>query len=472
MFRQTNKIHILYFCIDLVIIFFSLFIVYLIKFNPEIIRFDFSNLVFPNLNQYIFIYVLWAILIVSSFQKHRLYYTDRSLTIPKEIYLVSISLIYTSIIIASIIFFTQLNSFSRLLFLFNFAALFFLLSFWRIVKRITLRRLIKNGFHNLNVLLIGTNELAKLLIHEIRGRPFLGLKVVGTIADSEKNDCADIPILGNLNNFEEVCKKHFIDEVFVVESSQKNLVSEIIKIAKKMHVGLRIIPSNFEEARCYMGVNYLGFIPLLTYKERQIHPGELAIKRGFDFLVSTFLLVLLFPLFLIIGILIKLYSQGPVFYVQKRLGRKGQVFNFYKFRSMVNDADKLKTKLLEKNEVKDGIIFKIRKDPRITKLGYFLRKYSLDELPQLINVLKGDMSLVGPRPPTPDEVEKYNHVHIQRLFIRPGITGLSQVKGRSDLTFRSWVRWDLWYINNWSFGLDLKILWWTMPAVLKGEGAY
>jgi len=143
----------------------------------------------------------------------------------------------------------------------------------------------------------------------------------------------------------------------------------------------------------------------------------------------------------------------------------------YKFRTMVNNADDLRRELDEMNEM-DGPVFKIKDDPRITQVGKFIRRYSLDELPQLFNVFKGDMSLVGPRPPLAGEVEQYSHIHMQRLAIRPGMTGLSQVKGRSDLTFKNWVKWDLWYISNWSFGFDLQILWWTLPAVLAGKGAY
>jgi lipopolysaccharide/colanic/teichoic acid biosynthesis glycosyltransferase len=158
--------------------------------------------------------------------------------------------------------------------------------------------------------------------------------------------------------------------------------------------------------------------------------------------------------------------------MQKRVGLKGQFFKLYKFRSMVNNADHLKVNLLSKNEVKDGIIFKIRNDPRITRVGRFIRKYSLDELPQLFNIIKGDMSLVGPRPPTPDEVEKYKDNEMDRLSVKPGITGLAQIKGRSDLSFYHWMRWDYWYINNWSLALDLRIMWLTAPVVLKGKGAY
>ena len=182
-------------------------------------------------------------------------------------------------------------------------------------------------------------------------------------------------------------------------------------------------------------------------------------------------LVLFSPFFAIIAILIKLDSQGPVFYVSKRCGEKGRIFNFYKFRSMVKRAETYKDALRYKSEV-EGPIFKIKKDPRITRVGRYLRKYSLDELPQLINVIKGDMSLVGPRPFPVEESERIENKYISRLNIKPGITGLAQINGRSNLSFRHWARWDIWYINNWSLGLDLKILWLTMPAVLKTKGAY
>jgi len=188
--------------------------------------------------------------------------------------------------------------------------------------------------------------------------------------------------------------------------------------------------------------------------------------------MSAILLLLLLPIFLVIAVLIRLDSPGPVFFNRPRVGMKGRIFTFYKFRSMVKEAEALKPTLLSDNEVKDGVIFKIRRDPRVTRIGKFLRRFSLDELPQLLNVLKGDMSLVGPRPPLPDEVKEYSPSQMQRLSIRPGITGLSQVRGRSSLTFRRWVKWDLWYVNNWSFWLDIRILLWTVSVVLRGEGAY
>ena len=195
------------------------------------------------------------------------------------------------------------------------------------------------------------------------------------------------------------------------------------------------------------------------------------IKRIFDIFVAGLMLCLFFPVFIVIGLLIKIESEGPFFYVSKRSGKKGTVFKIYKFRSMVNNADELKEQIRYKSEV-DGPIFKIKKDPRLTRVGVFLRKYSLDELPQLINVLKGDMSLVGPRPFPVKESEKIEYKHIPRLNVRPGITGLAQIKGRSDLNFSRWMKWDSWYVNNWSLGLDIRILLWTIPVVLKRKGAY
>jgi len=177
------------------------------------------------------------------------------------------------------------------------------------------------------------------------------------------------------------------------------------------------------------------------------------------------------PVFIALAIFVKLDSPGPVFYRSRRYGQHGRIFNMYKFRSMVSNADDLLGQLKDKNEV-DGPIFKIKKDPRITRMGAFLRRYSLDELPQILNVLKGDMSLVGPRPFPIAQLEKEDLRQLKRLGIRPGITGLWQIRGRSDVSFDKLLRWDIWYIKNWSFWLDLYILFQTFPVVIKGKGAY
>lgn len=195
-------------------------------------------------------------------------------------------------------------------------------------------------------------------------------------------------------------------------------------------------------------------------------------KRLLDIVVSTLALVALLPVFIVTTLSIVVENPGPVFFVQTRVGRNGRHFRFYKFRSMVVNAEKLKTELAAQNESKDGVIFKMKKDPRITRTGRIIRKFSIDELPQLINVLKGDMSLVGPRPPVPKEVEQYTLEQRKRLHAIPGITGLWQVSGRSDIPFTDQVRLDLQYIQSAGVLNDLRLLLRTIPAVLSGKGAY
>jgi len=231
-----------------------------------------------------------------------------------------------------------------------------------------------------------------------------------------------------------------------------------------------VVPIAFDRAVGEIFKFNIGYIPILEYCELGHNRMQYG-KRLFDFFVSAAALLLLLPVFLVISILIKLDSPGPVFYFSTRYGRQGRVFKMWKFRSMVEDADARLNDLKKKNEV-DGPIFKIRKDPRVTRVGKFLRKYSLDELPQIVNVLCGDMSMVGPRPLPLDQVEQEDMKQLKRLEVRPGITGLWQVRGRSDLPFHRLIKWDTWYINNWSFGLDMNILFETIPVVLKGKGAY
>lgn len=476
MFKTLRKVHVIYVFTDLMVmgmIFYSsyfLYFSYIFKSNLSLASFAKSNL--PNFNAYSFIFSLWAMLTIIFLRRRGLYFTDRSLSMPREMCRVCTGVLYASILVGTAVFFAKYKFFSRQIFLVSFFLLCIFLSGWRMVKRAIVRKLISGGFHNVNILIVGAGNIGRIILEEIKRNPYWGFNVTGFLDDSKDGAIDDIPVLGKLNKFDEVAKKHFIDEVIVTVPSAKEGVSKLINQMRKMHLGLKIVPEDFKESLPALDIVYLGITPLLTYKERKRHPAEFAFKRLFDFSVSLILLTLLSPLFLIISTLIKLSSPGSVFYIQKRSGFKGKVFNFYKFRSMVKEAEELKATLADKNESKGDVIFKIKRDPRITATGRFLRKLSLDELSQLINVLKGDMSLVGPRPFPVEESQKLEYNHMERLTVRPGITGLAQIRGRSDLSFYRWVKWDLWYINNWSFWLDLKILWRTMPVVLKGKGAY
>lgn len=470
MFGSARKILPIYLFVDLMVMCICFVTTYAVCYGSH----DFITLTnkVPYVQQYALIYCLWMILIVLSFRHKALYVTDRSVHIPQEVFTTAGQVIFVSIVIGAIIFFAQYKFFSRKIFVCTSLALLIFLPGWRVVKRLILRQLIAKGFHNINVLIVGAGRIGTGVLEEIKRKPWMGFRVVGFLDDSVREHVHGVPVLGSLFDFDHVVKQYFIHEVIVTIPSEKNVIDKLIEQARRLHLGVRMVPQNFEQSLPILSISYLGFIPLITYKERQRNATDFLIKRVFDIFIVVVLLVVLMPLFAAIAIAIKCTSKGSVFFVQKRAGQQGRPFNFYKFRSMVADAEALKQELMAQNEVKDGIIFKIKKDPRITGIGRFLRRYSLDELPQLFNVLKGDMSLVGPRPPTLDEVEKYTHEHMQRLSLRPGITGLSQVRGRSELTFRKWVRWDIWYVNNWTFTMDLLILLWTVPAVFKGRGAY
>ncbi|MFA5200661.1 MAG: sugar transferase, partial [Candidatus Omnitrophota bacterium] len=366
-------------------------------------------------------------------------------------------ILYSSILAALFVFLAKINVFSRLIFLEVTILLVMHLSGWRILKRIYVRHLIRGGYGNYNVLIVGINKQSKFLIEEIKNNPYLGLKVVG--------------LINNDDGLEKIVKKNFIDEIYIADISRRNLVAEVIRKAEELGKTVRVLTENFDIPYKKVSLNYIGAVPLVTYYESLTHGADSVLKRCLDIVVSSAALILLFPLCIIIAILVKLENPGPIFYISKRCGKKGIVFNMYKFRSMVKDAEKQRDALSGKSDVK-GPIFKIKKDPRLTRLGRVLRKYSLDELPQLFNIFKGDMSLVGPRPFPEEESNKIEYQHIPRLNIRPGVTGLAQVKGRSNLKFNQWMRWDIWYVENWSFGLDIRILLWTIPAVFKGRGAY
>ncbi len=471
MIKPVRRVYSLYVFIDLIFTAISFFLAYISRYNLfQNVLIGKANL--PNLREYSFVFILWAIFLIISLNRRELYSTDRGLSIPKEISRTIISISWTGILMSGVIFFAKYQFFSRQIFLRSFFLLCIFLPSWRVIKRLLLRRLISQGYRNRNVLIVGVGRVGKLVWGEIQRHSYLGFRAIGFLDDNGGKLKEGPPVIGKLTDFLHVAKKYFIDEVIVTIPSEKKVISNLIEQAKGLRLGIRIVPEDFEQALPILNISYLGVMPLLTYKEREFHPAEMALKRLFDFTASLLFLILFSPLFIITAVLIKLDSKGPIFYIRKRAGHRGRPFNFYKFRSMVREADSLKANLLDKNESKGNVIFKIKRDPRITRIGRFLRKYSIDEFPQMFNVLKGDMSLVGPRPFPVEESRKLEYNHSERFTVRPGITGLAQIKGRSNLSFYRWGKWDLWYVNNWSFGLDSLILWWTIPVVLKAEGAY
>jgi exopolysaccharide biosynthesis polyprenyl glycosylphosphotransferase len=278
--------------------------------------------------------------------------------------------------------------------------------------------------------------------------------------------------LGNLDRFQSIITSRVIDEVFIALpiKSFYNKIEEIVSICTERGIGIRIISDLFLLRNANTSVDTVDKFPLLNISQGPDDAFKLWVKRAVDIFVTVVLLVLLLPFLPIVALVIWLDSTGPVFFIQERVGYNSRQFKLVKFRTMVVNAEEMKSSLMEQNEM-DGPVFKIGNDPRITRVGSILRKFSIDELPQLINVLKGDMSLVGPRPPTPDEVQQYSWKQRRRLSVRPGITGLWQVEGRNSVPFEHWVELDLHYIDHWTLGLDFRILLRTVSAVLSRKGA-
>ncbi|MDD4900452.1 MAG: sugar transferase, partial [Candidatus Omnitrophica bacterium] len=279
-------------------------------------------------------------------------------------------------------------------------------------------------------------------------------------------------VLGALKNLTEIAHQNVIDEaIFVVPRSWLNRIEEGMAFLEKEGIRMHLAVDYFEmQVAKAKQTDFNGF-PLLTFETTPDRLWHLLIKRLIDTSLSTLLIVILSPLFLLIAFLIKVTSSGPVFFKQKRCGRNVRTFTLYKFRTMVENAEEILLGLREQNEM-TGPAFKIKHDPRLTCIGAFLRKTSLDELPQLFNVLRGEMSLVGPRPPIPMEVNAYESWQRRRLSMRPGITCLWQVNGRNLIKdFDKWMKLDLYYIDHWSLWLDIKIMFKTIPVVLFGIGA-
>ncbi len=473
---MKSKIGILYLCVDIVLIAACLFLPYIFRHNPDAIRQVYirgtlSALWLPSLSQHCLIFLFWGTVIVLFFFLYGLYETKRELSYLDETLLVLKSLFFSSLPTAAAVFFLQIKIFSRIVFFSNLIALALCLTLWRVWKRFLVRRRVARGFNNQHVLIIGAGQVGQTLAREIARNRYLGLEVVGFLDDYPERISSNLRILGGTDDFAEVARREFVDEVLISIPSERELVSGLITQARKLGKTVRVVPDFLSLGMESIKTGYLGQIPLLEYYGKGLHGADLFLKRSFDIIVSFFTLLFLSPLLLLIAVAIKIDSSGPAVYTSQRNGKKGKLFNFYKFRTMIPDAEGMLESLRHLNET-DGPIFKIRDDPRLTRLGRFLRRYSLDELPQFWNVLKGDMSLVGPRPPTPNEVEQYADWQLKRLEIRPGLTCLWQIKGRSNLSFREWMKFDLFYIENWSFGLDIKIILRTILVVFKGQGAY
>jgi exopolysaccharide biosynthesis polyprenyl glycosylphosphotransferase len=357
---------------------------------------------------------------------------------------------------------------SRFVFALTMVLSFAAIAGTRWLRRRRLQSAPADGFNCRNVLIIGTGAPAQALYRYLLQHRYLGYVAAGFITAGAEDPALEKDVLGSLRNLPEVARARFIDEV-IISTENRATVKLAITQARACGLGVRVIPDLYDGLAWGAPVEYVGQFPTIYLDQIRIPALALMIKRGMDAICSATALVVLSPLIAAVALAVKLDSPGPVFYTSGRVGRKGRIFGCHKFRTMVRNADDLLANLQHLNE-RDGVLFKISNDPRVTRVGRFLRKYSLDELPQLWNVLKGDMSLVGPRPPIAAEVRQYELDHLKRLDVMPGITGLWQVEARSNPSFASYIALDMQYVDRWNLFLDLKILLKTAAVVVAGTG--
>lgn len=376
---------------------------------------------------------------------------------------------------AAYAFLFKLHYLSRTFIVLVFLITAALLMIQRLLILALLHSLRVKGFNYRYILIVGTGPRAQTFIEAVRQHREWGFKILGLVDDIPEivgTEIAGCKVLGLLRDLPEILEKNIVDDVvFVIPRSWLNKIEEAVhyceQTGKRVSIAVDLFTLKFAT------IHQTGFegFPLLMFQSTSDKVLSLGFKRLLDFLMALAFLIALAPFYLLIAVLIKMSSPGPVFFKQVRASLNGRVFTLYKFRTMVADAEKKLESLRGQNEM-SGPVFKMTRDPRVTGIGKWLRKFSLDELPQLWNILMGDMSFVGPRPPIPDEVRKYEPWHRRRLSMRPGLTCLWQIKGRNKIVkFEEWMKLDLEYIDNWSLWLDLKLFLKTIPVVLTGSGA-
>lgn len=356
----------------------------------------------------------------------------------------------------------------------GYAWLFLLVFRWN-ASRVALA--LRSGFSQPRVILVvGTGDRAQRFARRLEAASHYGFRLFGFMADTTGQPPTAIQLdrkcpVYRLEELSQLLRENVIDEIlFAVESERLAALEEVFLLCDEEGVRTGVAVDFFPHINSELSLDRFQDLPLLTFSASPDDEIRLFAKRILDVVVAVAALIVLSPFMLLIAALIKLTSSGPVIFRQVRCGLNGRRFLFYKFRSMVQNAEELKAHVAHLNQKQTA--FKIPNDPRLTPIGRFLRKYSIDEWPQLYNVLRGDMSLVGPRPAVPEEVDNYQRWQRRRLRMRPGLTCLWAVSGRDALDFDTWMRMDMQYIDNWSLGLDWKILLRTIPHVLSGKGAY
>ncbi len=466
--RSKAGLIVLYFVLDIALTELALFLACAISpslpFATSAID---SQARFPPI-LYLLVAAVWSItLLLSSIYSS----SDRRAVDEAQALFTTITL--ATLALASILFFIPLQV-PRLLILTFYALDLALLIGCKLVIRLGLRLFNKPRYTRRRVLIVGTGPAGCDTVRMIKRHGWSGLELVGFLDDDVPpgTQVEGYPVLGRLEEVAHIVESEKIKEVVVaLPTHAYDRFFCLLDSLKAVPARIRIVPDHIKTALFRTAAEEFAGVPMITLRQPTLEPTERLIKRAFDLIVGGITLVLISPVLLLVALAIRLDSPGPIIFKQKRVGENGKIFWMYKFRSMVQDAEDHQAKAVRVSQ--DGqITYKFPDDPRVTRVGRFIRRTSLDELPQLINVLKGEMSLVGPRPELPWLVERYEPWQWQRFSVPQGITGWWQVNGRSDKPMHLYTDEDLFYIQNYSLLLDIQILWRTVGAVLKGKGAY
>jgi exopolysaccharide biosynthesis polyprenyl glycosylphosphotransferase len=343
----------------------------------------------------------------------------------------------------------------------------------RLAVRIPLYSQLRRETQTRNVFIVGTGPTAIALRDHLQNNPSLGYCFKGFVGVRGSQFCDRSirnEVVGPIYGILDEARRHFVDEIFLTSSCDREDAQYLLERARSYGLNIRLIPDLYDAFATDPSIEFVGQFPVIPLHRKKMSRGKFLIKRALDITIAISVLIPLAPVLLVIAVLIKCDSSGPALYLADRVGRKGRSFGCFKFRTMVQNAESLRAGLIGMNQ-RDGVLFKVDNDPRITRIGRVLRKYSLDELPQFINVLKGEMSVVGPRPALASEVRQYKLDHLRRLDITPGITGLWQVQARKDPSFDRYISLDLTYVEKWTIWLDLEIIFRTLRVMLAGTGS-
>lgn len=388
-----------------------------------------------------------------------------------------------SLILAGALYFGREDAISRAVVVVTLVLTALLMCFRRAVWRYALYKRYERGVDTRNVLIVGVGSSGLAIRSHLQRIRHLGFTFKGFVRSDERSEAElmelgpevlaqlmPAEILGTLPDLGDLIRRHFIDEIFITGPCERGMVKRLIAQAGEWGIDVRVVPDLYDGLAWTEPIEYVGQFPTMPLHRHNIPVLGLMLKRALDLVISAVALLVLAPVMLLVALAIRIDSKGPILYGAERIGRKGRTFRCWKFRTMVANADSLRDQFNHQNE-RDGVLFKMAEDPRITRLGRWLRKYSLDELPQFFNVLAGHMSVVGPRPPLAGEVRQYQLPHLRRLEVLPGITGLWQVQARQDPSFDQYISLDTAYIDNWSLWLDIKIMTRTLGVLVSGTGA-